>query len=366
MASQISGEHRILVIGLGVSVVAALGLMRYMLIAFRDAAEIEQPAPKTQYIDQKTEDALMPSTLEKLISSHNKDIQGVASRIVLDRALHDVDTIGGLLWEVTSKDPDRREKALRVLHLICGESNQTLIMNGNPLLSSTADSLADIYTHSVIKAIVVALKNLATEIDYPVYDCEFDAFDFRDPAENVALMTLELLISERSGSARYLAKTDFVEHWLARQNWGSTPEEIHKNFLCLYRLQEDAGRGNPLSSIVNKLAGQQRGVQKLVATGLITRPESINVVGFDKGYSVSGDIPEAPYWQTSGPSGEVVTYSLEEVLAASNNGNDTAARDSRRPVEQSVEERRLRRRNREVMVLNDGSQPLAMSDIIEL
>lgn len=122
MASQISGENRILVIGLGVSVVAALGLMRYMLIAFRDAAEVEQPAPKTQYIDQKTEDALMPSTLEKLISSHNKDIQGVASRIVLDRALHDVDTIGGLLWEVTSKDPERREKALRVLHLICGES----------------------------------------------------------------------------------------------------------------------------------------------------------------------------------------------------------------------------------------------------
>lgn len=123
MASQISGETRILAIGLGVSVVAALGLMRYMLIAFRDASEIERPAPKTQYIDQKTEDALMPSTLEKLISSHNKDIQGVASRIVLDRALHDTDTIGGLLWEVTSKDPERREKALRVLHLICGESN---------------------------------------------------------------------------------------------------------------------------------------------------------------------------------------------------------------------------------------------------
>lgn len=240
-------------------------------------------------------------------------------------------------------------------------------MKDNPLLRSTTDSLADVYTHSVIKAIVAALKNLATEIDYPLYDCEFDAFDFRDPAENVALMTLELIISERFGSARYLAKTGFVEYWLARQNWGSTPEEIHKNFLCLYRLQE-AGRGNPLSSIVNKLAGQQRGVQKLVAAGLIARPESINVIGFDKGYSLYGDSPDAPHWQTSGPSGEVITYSLEEVLAATNNGTGTGtvARDSRRPVEQSAEERRLRRRNREVMVLNDGSQPLAMSDIIEL
>ncbi|ELR10503.1 hypothetical protein VC83_04799 [Pseudogymnoascus destructans] len=347
MASQISGENRILVIGLGVSVVAALGLMRYMLIAFRDAAEIEQPAPKTQYIDQKTEDALMPSTLEKLISSHNKDIQGVASRIVLDRALHDVDTIGGLLWVVTSKDPERREKALRVLHLICGES-----------------SLADVYHHSVIKAIVTALKDLAMEIDYPLYDCEFDDFDFRDPAENVALMTLELLISDQS--ARYLAKTGFVEHWLARQNWGSTPEEIQKSFLCLYRLQADARRGNPLSNIVHKLAGQQLGVQKLVATGLIERPESIHVVGFNKGYSLYGDNREAPYWQTTGPSGDVVTYSLEEVLAATNNGTGEVARDSRRPVEQSAEERRLRRRNREVMVLHDGSQPLAMMDIIEL
>ncbi|OBT71661.1 hypothetical protein VF21_10577 [Pseudogymnoascus sp. 05NY08] len=345
MASQILGENRILVIGLGVSVVVTLGLMRYMLIAFRDASEVEQPAPKTQYIDQKTEDALMPSTLEKLISSHNKDIQGVASRIVLDRALHDTDTIGGLLWEVTSKDPERREKALRVLHLICG-------------------SLADIYTNSVIKAIVSALKNLAMEIDYPLYDCEFDDFDFRDPAENVALMTLELLINDRS--SRYLAKTGFIEHWLARQNWGSTPEEIHKSFLCLYRLQEEAGRGNPLSNIVHKIAGHQRGVQKLVATGLIERPESIHVVGFSKGYSLYGDHLEAPYWQTTGPSGDVVTYSLEEVLAATNNGTGTVARDSRRPVEQSAEERRLRRRNREVMVLNDGSQPLAMTDIIEL
>ncbi|KFZ16949.1 hypothetical protein V501_01988 [Pseudogymnoascus sp. VKM F-4519 (FW-2642)] len=345
MASQISGETRILVIGLGVSVVAALGLMRYMLIAFRDASEIEQPAPKTQYIDQKTEDALMPSTLEKLISSHNKDIQGVASRIVLDRALHDTDTIGGLLWEVTSKDPERREKALRVLHLICG-------------------SLADVYHHSVIKAIVAALKNLATEIDYPLYDCDFDDFDFRDPAENVALMTLELLISDQS--ARYLAKTGFIELWLARQNWGSTTEEIHKSFLCLYRLQEEAGRGNPLSNIVHKLAGQQRGVQKLVATGLIERPESVHVIGFTKGYSLYGDHPDAPYWQTTGPSGDVITYSLEEVLAATNNGTVPVARDSRRPVEQSAEERRLRRRNREVMVLNDGSQPLAMTDIIEL
>lgn len=234
-----------------------------------------------------------------------------------------------------------------------------------PLLSSTTDSLADVYHHSVIKAVVTALKNLAMEIDYPLFDSEFDDFDFRDPAENVALMTLELLISERFGSARYLAKTGFIEYWLARQNFGSTPEEIHKNFLSLYRLQE-TGRGNPLSSIVNKLGAQQRGVLKFIAAGLIERPESINVVGFDKGYSLCGDHPDAPYWQASGPGGEVVTYSLEEVLAASNNGSDTVARDSRRPVEQSAEERRLRRRNREVMVLNDGSQPLAMTDIIEL
>lgn len=59
-------------------------------------------------------------------------------------------------------------------------------------------------------------------------------------------------------------------------------------------------------------------------------------------------------------------YRLEEVPAASNNGSDMVVRGSRRPVDQSAEEWRLRRRNREAMVLNDGSHPFAMTAIIEL
>lgn len=364
-----------LVIGLGISGIAVLGLMRYMLTSFRDSMEVEHPTPKTQYIDQKTEDALMPSTLEKLIGSHNKDIQGVASRIVLDRALHDSDTIGGLLWEVTRRDGERRENGLRALHLICGESNQTLTNHHSPLLSSTAGALADTYIPRVTKALVIALKNCALENDYPPYDKDFDSFDFRDPAENVALVTLELLLSERVGATRQLVKTGFVQFWLASQNWGNTQEEKHVNFQHLFQLH-GKGCSNPLSHIVNKIAGLQRGVKQLVHAGLIEQPESVDVVGFNKGYSIyagGGDASNPVAWVYGIPRGghedepsDDITYRLEEVLMeAANNGEGPPGAGGRRPVEQSAEERRLRRRNREVMVLNDGSQPLAMSDIIE-
>jgi hypothetical protein len=372
MAAQVSGENRMLALGLGISVIAVLGAMRYVLIRFRDSMEVELPAPKPQYIDQKTEDALQPSTLEKLVGSHNKDIQGVASRIVLDRALHDDYTLQYLLTEVTKRDAARRERALRALHLICGESNQALIIEDNPMLSSTTGALKDIYISRVIKALAIALRNCADENDYPPYDRDFDMFDFRDPVENVALVTLELLLNERPGATRALVKTNFVRDWLAKQNWGDTDFNRQVNFVHHFR-QHMSGRSNPLTHIVSKIAGLKEGVDQLIAANLINGSGMLGIVKFKKGYSIFRGQAGSPRtsWVYGVPRGgnedelnDDITYSFEEALSNANNDDPTVG-GGRRPIEQSAEERRLRRRNREVMVLNDGSQPLTTNDIID-
>lgn len=119
MLSPATGS-RILIVGLGIASIAVLGFMRYMLILYRDSVELEKPNPKTRYINQDTEDALKPGTLEKLVQSHNYGIRETASRIVSERALHDNATLDALLWEVTRPDHDRREQAIRALYMLSG------------------------------------------------------------------------------------------------------------------------------------------------------------------------------------------------------------------------------------------------------
>jgi hypothetical protein len=120
MAALSSGlENRLLVFGFGLTTTCAvLVLIRHMLIAYRDSAEVKKSSPKTQYITQGTEDSLKSSTLEKLIGSHNYGIQETAARIVTDRALHDGATLDALLWELARPDHYRREQAIRALYML--------------------------------------------------------------------------------------------------------------------------------------------------------------------------------------------------------------------------------------------------------
>ncbi len=119
MATSSSIAHdRTFAVGLGLATFVVLGLIRRMLIHYRDSVEIKEPKPKPHYVSQNEEDALTPSTLEKLIDSHNHSIQELASRIVLDRALHENTTIDALLFDVTRPDYDRRDRAIRALFLL--------------------------------------------------------------------------------------------------------------------------------------------------------------------------------------------------------------------------------------------------------
>ena len=122
MNSQWAGDNRLFAFGLGVTVISLFGLVNYSLRFVRDAQVLKPPTIKPQYIDQTTEDALMPDTLRTLISSPNRSISTTASRIILDRAVHDKETVSAVLKEVQRRDMDARERALRALQMLVSES----------------------------------------------------------------------------------------------------------------------------------------------------------------------------------------------------------------------------------------------------
>ena len=117
MAAPTSND-RLALFAIGVSTITVLGLMRRMLILYRDAAVIPASENKPQYITQEVEDSLKLSTLDKLLDSPNYCIQETTAIIVCERALHDSSTIDTLLWYITRPEHDLREKGIRALTMM--------------------------------------------------------------------------------------------------------------------------------------------------------------------------------------------------------------------------------------------------------
>lgn len=113
-----AGQDRLLMLGIGLSTVAIIGLMRRMLISYRDEAVIPASENKSQYITQDVEDSLKLSTLDKLLDSPNYCIQETTAIIICERALHDKATIDALLYYITRPDHDMREKGIRALTMM--------------------------------------------------------------------------------------------------------------------------------------------------------------------------------------------------------------------------------------------------------
>jgi hypothetical protein len=325
-------ESRILVLGFGLTTTCAvLGLMRHMLIAYRDSVEVKKPSPKTQYITQGTEDSLKSSTLEKLIESHNYGIQETAARIVADRALHDGATLDALLWELTRPDRDRREQAIRALYMLTEQRMCPKYFLLSYLTFCSVAGMAELNSPKVFGAIVTCLARCVKDVPHNQYDKEFDNFDFRDPVERFCLLVLFRLTTE-FGSEEII-KAGIVPRWLAKEPWGSTEKEIQENFKHCYHNMR-------LSELILRIAHHSRGLGELVETNLM---DTSDTTFFPRPKMISED-------STAGEHG------LSD-LGLTEGGP--------RIREQSAEERHLRRRHREAMVLNDGVQPVGVSNIIE-
>ncbi len=122
-----AAQDRLFIFGLGLATFAVVGLMRQMLVHYRDAAAILPSENKPQYITQDVEDSLKLSTLDKLLDSPNYCIQETTAIIICERALHDGPTIDILFWYITQRDHKLREKGIRALTMMMNSCEYKLL-----------------------------------------------------------------------------------------------------------------------------------------------------------------------------------------------------------------------------------------------
>lgn len=120
-----AAQDRLLLLGLGVTACAAIGLMRHLLISYREAAIVPPSEIKPQYITQDVEDSLKSSTLNKLLDNPNYIIQETTAIIICERALHDEGAIDTLLYYITRPDHDMREHGVRTLTMMMNSCKPT-------------------------------------------------------------------------------------------------------------------------------------------------------------------------------------------------------------------------------------------------
>lgn len=180
---------------------------------------------------------------------------------------------------------------------------------------------------ALVRSLELSLEDDAGRPD--LNDPHWDEYYLRDMAERFCLM-FALELSTKYG-ASMLVKAKFVEKWLAKQGWGSEPEERQRNF----KTYMDT-KNNRIVEIVRHIKRSRRGLRALEQADLM-----------DKEYSRRR------------------MQELPDLLMEFDERLTVDGRHVPRTREHSAEEQRLRRQHREAMVLNDGTRPLGREDIIE-
>lgn len=195
-------------------------------------------------------------------------------------------------------------------------------------------------------ALVKCLEYCVTDYEHNEYDPEWDNWYFRDVIEKECLLVLGQL-TDKYG-IETLLKTSFVECWVAQEPWGGVSED-HRRYNFLQSMTKRLRLTNLYLNIYQHPKGKQQ----------LERAKLIPV--------------------TTRTSQEPTTNDTEmndEETSAEEDNNDLAtdsdpatesepATDSRRRRAQSLEGEHIRRRNREAMVLNDGTRPLGRGDIFQ-
>jgi hypothetical protein len=133
-----------------------------------------------------------------------------------------------------------------------------------------------------------------------------------------------------------IVKAGVVERWLAKQPWGNTDTEVLENFKNCWETKRN------ISYIMKAVAKDPTGLEKLVQAKLISTSDTDFF-----------------------PKDEIMTDEVIDLAVPWCGTEAVEEPGGLRTREQSAEERHLRRRHREAMVLNDGVQPISGGDIIE-
>lgn len=312
-------DERVILVTLGLATYGIATTIIASLTIIRDENEIPPTQPKSQFITQETEDSLEIETLRKLLDHPNYSIREIAIKILCDRAVNDPDTTQALFYGITQPDYDKRMQCLRTLALLTG---QTIGLDG----------LSKLNNPKAYAALVRSLELCLDDVPRPdLTDSHWDEYYLRDMAERFCLMFILELVNKYG--ANLLIKAQFVEKWLAKQNWGSQDKQRRQNFKNYLNHKR-----NRIVEIVERIKVSRRGLKALEKAGLIDHENSRRRIR---------ELPD-------------LIMEMEESL-----GEPLSEPQVPRTREHSAEEQRLRRQHREAMVLNDGTRPLAREDIIE-
>ncbi|KAK5658823.1 hypothetical protein OQA88_1635 [Cercophora sp. LCS_1] len=322
--SSVLHDDRVIICSICITAATLVVSIPLVLEKWRDDAEIKPVQPKTQYITQDTEDSLKPGTLDTLLSHYNYAIRETAAKIVCDRAVNDGSTMELLLWGITRPDYDERMKNLRALAVI-----------------TDPHSLHALHNWKAYAALVRSLE-LSIDKDQEVLNDEhWDEYPLRDMTEKLCLMFISQLITHYD--AEKLVKAKFVEKWLAKQNWGTTPEERQSNFLKYLQ-----NKNNRISDIVTSIQNTRSGREALEKTGLMS-----------PGCATDNDEDDT-HLEAAERFNILISMNVDEIR-----GEDDENRVLARTLPTDFDEHRRRQLHREAMVLNDGSRPVNRDDIIQ-
>lgn len=317
--SSVLRDERVVFTGIGfVTASLIIFAMNTWLTRWRDETIVTPNPPKTQYITQQTEDSLELKTLDTLLGHYNYAIKETAAKIICDRAANDPGLLETLLWGITRPGYDERVKNLRALAVIC-------VPRVLPML----------HTWKAYSAIVRCLE-LSLDPEQEVLENDgWDDYPLRDITEKICFIFLEQLVDHYG--PEMLIRSKFVERWLSRQNWGRTDEDRQRNFHN-YMLYRD----NKIKRLADAVRKTGSGRSVLVRCGLMSQE------GADDFAAEQAD--NLNLMDTSGER-----YNL---LLSINMGRTPRAQET------SAEEQRIRHRNREAIVVNDGTRPIGRDDII--
>ncbi|KAH7329332.1 hypothetical protein B0I35DRAFT_473947 [Stachybotrys elegans] len=318
---SLARDERVILATIGASTFALVGTVLTTLVLIRDDTEIPQPEPKTQYITQDTEDALSADTISRLLDHPNYHIRDATTRIICDRATNDPAAITELLYGITRPDYDERMRCLRALAMLTGHT---------PGL----DGLSKLNNSRAYSALMRSLQLSLDDAPLPELRSQtWDEYYLRDMAERFCLMFVYELMNNYG--AEPVIKAGFVAKWLAKQDWGDSPDERQTHFKHYMEHKK-----NRIVDIVGQIQDSRRGLRALEKAGLMDRVLS--------------------KWQN-----HLLPTLTANMMEHGSHRPQRLAAQVARTREHSEEEQRLRRQHREAMVLNDGSRPVGRDDIFE-
>ncbi|KAI9806802.1 MAG: hypothetical protein M1833_002458 [Piccolia ochrophora] len=288
-------------LGLGFFSFAALRIATRQLHHVRKVTEVSGDTAQSHIVDQETEDALKLDTLCKLAEGSSFDLRDAALKIICERSATGP-TLGLLLQNVASCDPQTRSEAIVAL-----------------LFLATSAAAPKINTLGTFSA-------LTTCLCHTLRDPTRGSLPQRPPTERNALFVLVRLLPYNVPLA---LKAGLVHRWLAHYPFGNNEAQTRAAIrkYRTYNIDDTL-----MSEVICTLENHPEARKQMRQVGL---------TGSSMGEDEDGD----------------------ELMV---DGEETAGfATARRPREESTEERMVRRRRREAMVLSDGAQPLGRDDIIQ-